>query len=84
MTNLLTNSIAFGLLALTPFSPEKLPIDPTTYPTFPMPEHEFEVSTETSSNQQMLLAGYHDRYGNWHWDDGTIEPCYNYSEGYYC
>jgi prepilin-type processing-associated H-X9-DG protein len=31
-----------------------------------------------------ILAGYHDRYGNYWWGDGSIEPCYNYSAGYYC
>ena len=35
-----------------------------------------------SSSEQPMLTGSHDRAGNWHWDDGTIEPGYNWETGY--
>ena len=38
--------------------------------------------SQAPSPDQPMLAGSHDREGNWHWDDGTIEPGYNWDTGY--
>lgn len=42
----------------------------------------FLVATPDKNTSVPIIAGSHDRYGNWHWDDGTIEPGYNWDTGY--
>ena len=41
-------------------------------------------NAKLSETEGKTLLAAHDRYGNWHWSDGTIEPCYNWDTGYYC
>lgn len=45
------------------------------------PEGFLVASTENNTSVP-VIAGSHDRYGNWWWDDGTVEPGYNWETGY--
>jgi hypothetical protein len=81
ISQLMTTGVTLALLTISaPFS--------QTSPTNPTPsnlERDLVVlPSDRISNPPVLLAGYHDRDGDWVRGDGSIEPCYNWSTGYYC
>jgi hypothetical protein len=80
MNKLLATGVACGLLTLTPpFLKESL-----TNPTPPTFESEVVALTSSeASSRPVQMVGYHDRQGLWHWDDDTIEPNYDWDNGYY-
>jgi hypothetical protein len=71
--------VALVLLTIPAQLSQKFLINPTLFNL----EHNLAVlPIDQISNQPMLLTSYHDRYGNWYWDDNNIEFCYNWSAGY--
>ena len=79
MSNLM---LAVAMVALAPTSP-LLRESPTNPPIPNFNNEPFGFPTSSKIENRTTIAA-HDRSGNWHWSDGTIEPCYNWDTGYYC
>jgi hypothetical protein len=78
MTHLIATGMMIALAGTTPLRILS-PVNPS--PTHPGININ-QMSEKSTLKHEVKIAGYYDRYGVWHYSDGSAAPCRGYSNGY--